>query len=273
AEVCAREAKTIHRLLEPVSSNKDGKLTFRFNRHEGNQLEYDLVIVDEVSMVDTPLMASLFRAIGPKTSVVLVGDHNQLPPVGPGAVLRDLVFDPVCPVTVLTEVVRQAGELERNTSAILDGVALQTASRVSNNVELHPWYVIPVQNDQLPAFLVQAMRDLIPHRTIGECGIDPLWDIQILTPQHNGETGTKALNRALQELRQQQLGNPPPPAPKKPTDASRPLVGDKVIWTKNDYDLDLMNGTIGLVLAKRGSAETPYRQLSTACEHCDPPWA
>jgi exodeoxyribonuclease V alpha subunit len=287
-ESVGQQASTIHKLLEPqVETTEDGEVHFTFGRDAGCPLECDLLVVDEVSMVDSRLMASLLRAVdGRRTRVVLVGDKNQLPPVGPGNVLRDVIANDTVPVVELTEVLRQAGDLATNTNAILDGVVAPTkrSDPAADGQQVEPWYVFDGFGDHaaLRAFVVRLIEDRLASyvvdlpcggplasngglhecrrcgqvyaggMSVDRCGVrgvralDPIWDCQLLTPQHAGPIGTIALNRLVQEAVQRRHGRTPRDV--KDGQRSRPMVDDKVIWTKNDYQLGVMNGTIGRVV-------------------------
>lgn len=244
ARSTGRDAQTIHRLLEPQFDELTGE--FRFTRHGGNPLEADLVIVDEVSMVDVRLMRSLLLALPEHARLLVVGDHHQIPSVGPGAILRDILSAREHlsgSVHILGEVVRQAGVLARNTSALLDGVVDSRTSPV--------WAVQATErgNEEgaagIAAMLVEAIVTTPAPEPFGRT-LDLAWDVQVLAPMRKGPLGTYALNARLQALRQRLLGNalPPPVEDGKPP---KPLVGDRVIWTKNDYALGLTNGTQALV--------------------------
>jgi len=233
-QLCETEAKTIHRLLEYN--------TVSWGRHRENPLEADVVIIDEVSMCDIHLVWRLLEAIDfTRTRLILVGDPNQLPPVGPGNVLRDLLARRVIPTTVLDQVVRQAGVLKENCTAILHGELRETADGVTGH--LRPWYCLDdCRDDALVCeTLEQIMREVVPR-----LGLDPVRDVQVLTPTNKGPLGTRALNLLLQRLMQEQYyGIQVPPVPEH----RRPEFyrGDKVMQTKNNYDLELMNGAIGVV--------------------------
>jgi len=246
-----REASTIHRLLEPIFDEETGG--FRFRRHRGNPIEAELIVVDEVSMVDVHLMRSLLDAIDDGSRVLMVGDHHQIPSVGAGAILRDILsaanrFPGA--IHVLTQVVRQAGQLARNTTAILDGVVATAQSPA--------WGLQTVTrgNERGAAGLVAGFVEaLLTHPSPEPFGrpLDPAWDIQVLAPMRKGPLGTYALNRELQALRQRMLGNPPPEPSKRDDLPPKPLQGDRVIWTRNDYELRLFNGTQAVVKAvKKG---------------------
>lgn len=229
------EAKTIHRLLEYNGHvfNRESLSSPVMGLDDSGQEytrspAYDAVIVDEVSMVDVPLMRVLLSAIDfSKTRLVLVGDHNQLPPVGPGNVLRDLIHHNLAPVTVLTQVVRQAGVLKANSSAVLQGTIAPTA------VNDRGWVVVDCFKE--PGEIQVHLRDLIVKQIPERLGYDPVRQVQIITPMHNGLLGTKALNEMMQFLFHGKV-------------EGRFAIGDKVIQTANDYDMGVMNGTVGYVV-------------------------
>lgn len=241
-----KPARTIHRTLRPMFDPELG--TFRFTKNEGDLLDTDLVVVDEISMVDVRLMSSLLAALPSTCRLLIVGDHHQIPSVGPGAILRDLLAArdryPDA-VHVLTEIVRQAGILARNTTAVLDGVV------VTQGCE--SWGIERTERGgeesaaALASNVVEALATApTPLEPFGR-HLDLAWDIQVLTPMRKGPLGTWALNVHLQKLRQRLLGNPPP-EPTKEGRSPKPLAGDRVIWIKNDYELDLFNGTQAIVM-------------------------
>jgi len=243
-----RPASTIHRLLDPKFDERTGQ--FRFLRDAGNPVDLHLVVVDEVSMCDVKLMRSLLHALPDGCRLLLVGDHNQIPPVGAGAILRDLLAArshyPNA-IHVLTEIVRQAGELARNTTAILSGVVPPPA-KGSVAWQLHR---TERGHEDGTAAMAAVIVDMVvtapePLQPFGR-SLDLDWDVQVLAPMRKGPLGTYALNVHLQKLRQRLLGNPPPEAT-EPNKPPRPLAGDRVIWTKNDYELKLFNGTQAIVL-------------------------
>lgn len=258
SEAVGCEASTIHRLLDPeFGESEDGEAVFHFKRGDGNALDADVVIVDEVSMVDIRLFAALFKAIDfSRTTVVLVGDHHQLPPIGPGSVLRDLVNREVCPTARLTQVVRQAGVLKHNVSAILDGTIAQAKAPTKSDPVLPPWIVVQKHDAEGAADLVLAMFERLRSKMLPEPGapdglrpIDPVWDAQVLTPMHKGPLGTMELNRRMQEAAQAARGVSIP-QPKKEGEKTPILPHDKVINSRNNYDLGIMNGATGRVLAR-----------------------
>jgi len=234
-EVVGIEASTIHRLL-----GFDGKT---YSRGPDNPIEADMVIVDELSMVDVPLAWQLFQCIDlENTAVVLVGDHNQLPPIGPGNVLRDLIDTQAVPTVILDKVVRQAGVLKENSIAVLKGEIKETSEVEPSGRRV--WYVVDQFTDQMDAqrFLLDLFRNVLNERL----GFDLLRDVQVLTPTNKGPLGTKELNIHLQKLLQEKLWGVEVPM-RDPCHRPKFLVRDKVIQTRNNYKLGVMNGTTGFV--------------------------
>src|ERR1035441_9214912 len=178
-----RSAQTVHRLL--------GFNGHTFAKGPDDKIDVDFLVIDEVSMVDVPLMYRLFHAIDlDRTAVLLVGDHNQLPPVGPGNVLRDLVQSRAIPTTVLTKIIRQAGVLKENSTAILDGVVRPTCDEKVDGYR--PWYVVDnfTDREHVRLFLEKLFQEVLAERL----GFDVLQDVQVLTPTHKGPLGTVELN-------------------------------------------------------------------------------
>ncbi len=232
-EATGHGAFTIHRLL-----GFNGKA---YALDAESPVDADVLIVDEMSMVDVPLAWHLFQAIDlSKTAVVLVGDHNQLPPVGPGNVLRDLIQSSAVPKVILDTVVRQAGILKENSTAILAGEVRKSPTTSGTR---GAWYVADQYTDaeHVQAFIL-ALFDQVLNQKLG---FDLLRDVQVLTPTHKGPLGTVELNARLQRLLQRKLWgyDVPPPIGKRP----KLLVNDKVIQTRNNYELGVMNGTVGIV--------------------------
>jgi exodeoxyribonuclease V alpha subunit len=235
-EVVGHEASTIHRLL--------GFNGHSYARDALNPIEADILVVDEVSMVDVALAWRLFQAVDrKKTAVVLVGDHNQLPPVGPGNLLRDLVKSRAIPTTVLTRIIRQAGVLKENSTAILSGEVRPTTN-VQNGAR-RPWYVIDRFSDRedVRQMLLLLFEEVLADRP----GYDLVRDVQVLTPTHKGPLGTVELNQALQRLLQKKLHGFDVPEV-APGHRAAFYAGDKVIQTRNDYELGVMNGAVGYVV-------------------------
>lgn len=244
-------AATIHRTL---GYRGEGSWGYSLT----DPLPVDLLVVDEFSMVDVLLAHRLIQAIDWKrTAVVFVGDHNQLPPIGPGNVLRDLLNTGLVPTCYLTKCVRQAGELKQNSLAILDG-RVPAPPRQRGDVSA-PWYVIDSAQmseaeycrDVVVSMIESRIEHLRPHATTPGTYPKEAWDllrdVQVLTPTHKGPLGTKELNASLQRVLQSKLYG----VTTEPVDEKHRLpflVGDKIIQTKNDYDLGVMNGTIGYIL-------------------------
>ena len=235
-QVVGLPAQTLHRLL-----GYDGKT---FARDETNPLEADLIILDEVSMVDVELAWQFFQAVDlRRTSIVMVGDHNQLPPVGPGNVLRDLVQHDFIPRVILDQVVRQAGVLKENSIAVLSGEVRPTAKPTTSDTR-GPWYVITSLTE--PEAAQKYVLHLFENVLEQQLNFDLIRDVQLLTPTHKGPLGTRELNIHLQRLVQKKKSGvdvPPVPGNRRPPF----LVGDKVIQTKNNYTLGVMNGTVGII--------------------------
>src|SRR5664279_5694966 len=231
-ETTRMEAKTIHRLLEINPA------TGRFTRDESNPLACDLLVVDEASMVDVLLMHSLVRALPNHAGLILVGDVDQLPSVGPGTVLHDLIESGVVPVVRLTEVFRQAAGSRIITTAhrIRQG-QMPDMREADPNSDFH--FIERDDPEKIVATLVKLVRERIP----GRFHLEPLRDVQVLCPMNRGSLGVRELNTALQQVLN----------PAKPGHASvekfgwRFQTGDKVIQTENDYDKDVFNGDIGIV--------------------------
>ena len=224
------EAKTIHRLLEIDPS------TMEFKRNEANPLECDLLVADECSMIDVPLANNLIKAIAPGTALIFVGDVDQLPSVGPGAVLSDIIESGAVPVIRLTEVFRQAASswIIRAAHQINDGHMPTFPTKADNGD-----FVTVDDPEKLPDVVTSLVRDRLP-RTYR---VDPIRDIQVLCPMNRGGTGARALNETLQ------LALNPPPEDAVDKFGCKYGVGDKVMQIENNYDRDVYNGDIGFVSA------------------------
>ena len=229
-ETTGLEAKTIHRLLEVDPA------TGRFQRNEDNPLECDLLVADETSMVDVLLMHALLRALPTTSALIMVGDVDQLPSVGPGNALRDLIDSGVVPVVRLTEVFRQAATSRIITSAhlIRQGKMpeLGTADAIS---DFH--FIERDTPEEIAATLVKLVQDRIPkgHK------LDPIRDIQVLCPMNRGSIGVRELNTVLQTA----LNPVRQSEPMAERFGWRFRVQDKVIQTVNDYKKEVFNGDIG----------------------------
>jgi exodeoxyribonuclease V alpha subunit len=229
SEATGREARTIHRLLK--YSPKENA----FEKNFENPLELDALIVDEVSMVDTVLMNSLLRAVPLSASVVLVGDIDQLPSVGAGNVLKDIIASGKVETVALNEIFRQA-----QTSRIITNAHRINAGEMPDirNVRESDFFFIEAE---APEQVVETVCGLCASRLPKTYGFEPVEDIQVLSPMYRGETGANNLNRVLQDLlngKGQELTR----------GATRFRVGDKVMQIRNNYDKDVFNGDLGRVL-------------------------
>jgi exodeoxyribonuclease V alpha subunit len=224
------EAKTIHRLLE-IDPKHGG-----FSRTEDNPLDCDLLVIDETSMVDVPLMNALTRAIPEHAALLLVGDVDQLPSVGPGQVLADLIASGRLPVARLTEVFRQAAEsrIVVNAHRINQGQMPEPAPK---GEESDFYFVEIAEPEEGVRKLIEMVHQRIPRRF----GLDPLKDIQVLCPMNRGVLGARNLNHELQRVL-----NPSPPASVERF-GWRFSPGDRVMETQNDYDREVFNGDLGTV--------------------------
>jgi len=233
AETTGREARTIHRLL----AVDPGSGTFRHN--PDNPLELDVLIVDETSMIDLPLAHHLVRAVPRHAALLLVGDVDQLPSVGPGCVLRDVIDSGVLPVARLTEVFRQAAASRIVASAHRVHRGAPPLRQDADEAVLSDFYVIE-QSDPGRALelLVKLVTTSIPRRF----GFRSFDDIQVLTPMQRGELGARNLNLVLQRTL-----NPEGPSVERFGWTYR--VGDKVMQVENDYERDVFNGDIGRIAA------------------------
>ncbi|MFQ5456657.1 MAG: ATP-dependent RecD-like DNA helicase [Nitrospirota bacterium] len=228
SESTGREAKTIHRLLE-YSFQQGG-----FKRNQDYPLECDLIVIDEVSMIDTILMNSLLKAVPLHAIVIFVGDGDQLPSVGAGNVLKDIIASGAIPVIRLNEIFRQAGNSLINTNA--------------HRINSGKFPIVPKQNNSLLDFymidkdvpgevadtIVSLYKDRIPSRF----GFDAIKDIQVITPMHRGEAGVANLNRMLQDSLN-------PSKREIIKFGQRFRVRDKVMQITNNYDKAVFNGDIG----------------------------
>ena len=239
SETTGRPAQTIHRLLgfDPISG--------KFNANSRNKLGCELLVVDEASMVDVPLMKALLDAIPDRASVLLVGDVDQLPSVGPGQVLGDIISSAVVPVVRLTEIFRQADEsrIVANAHRINSG----TMPDLENPAGDSDFYYVPADDPSsaLPKIL-KLVCDRIPERF----GIDPVRDVQVLCPMVRGPVGTKALNAELQGALNPATG------PSVTRFDSTFYRGDRVMQIRNNYDKLVFNGDIGFVREINEASET-----------------
>ena len=244
AELTGSEAKTIHRLLE-VQWNEDDMA--QFARNEQNPLDIDALVLDEMSMVDAPLMEGVLRALKPGCRLVMVGDTDQLPAVGPGCVLQDIIASGALPVVQLTEIFRQAMEsrIVMNAHRIVRGEMPDLSGRDGD------FFFLPQPGSDQVA---ETVLDLCARRLPQSYGLSAFGGIQVLCPGRQGELGTVALNRLLQEKLN------PPDKDKRTIEIEgvRLRVGDKVMHVRNNYDIvwtkdggdsgtGVFNGDIGVL--------------------------
>ena len=253
AESAEREAKTIHRLLE-YSPREEG-----FARNENNPLACGLLVVDEASMMDTLLSYHLLKAIPLGATLVLVGDVNQLPSVGPGNVLKDIIASKAVPVVELHEVFRQAAssDIIMNAHAINKGEI--PSLEYPRGRLLSDFYFFRESDPEKTAHLVV---DLVKNRIPNNFGLDPLNDIQVLTPMHKGSAGSANLNALLQAAL-----NPHEQGLQKGD--RRFCLGDKVMQIRNNYEKDVYNGDIGRIVLSNAKE----RELTVCFDERNVPYA
>jgi exodeoxyribonuclease V alpha subunit len=233
SDVTGREAKTIHRLLEFDPSQ------MAFKRNEEWPLEADVVIIDEASMIDIVLANSLFKAVHPASQLILVGDVDQLPSVGPGTVLRDLIDSGAVPVARLTQVFRQAAEslIVQNAHRINRGEFPRLVKPGERKTDCY--FIEADDPDEIVELIVKSVAKSLP----SHFDYDPMKDIQVLAPMNRGRVGANHLNELLQAAL-----NPPGAGKTELTRGSRILrVGDKVIQRVNNYKLEVFNGDVGTI--------------------------
>lgn len=234
-EATRRPASTIHRLLEYIPSSND------FLRNEQRPLPVDCVIVDEVSMIDLVLMYNLLKAVAPEAHLLLVGDADQLPSVGPGNVLHDLLVSEAVPHVELTELFRQAAASQIIVTAhgVRQGIMPDTTPMPQSD-----FFFMPAPTPERAAAVIQ---ELVETRLPRRYGFDPVRDIQVLAPMYKGPAGVTALNEGLQRRRIARSGA----AEVEGMAAGGRVfhVGDKVMQLRNDYDKGVFNGDVGLIIA------------------------
>jgi len=241
-EATGRESKTVHRLL------KFNPRSFGFDHNLENPLPADVLIVDEVSMVDIALFHSILSALPPHCQLILVGDTDQLPSVGPGSVLRDLIDCGAVEVARLTEIFRQARE-----SHIVVNAHLINKGQVPNldvgGDDLDFFYIERDEPEEALATILELVARRIPQRF----RLDPLDDIQVLAPMHRGTIGAANLNSELQRLLN-------PEGVPVGSGARGFRIGDKVMQVRNNYDLNVYNGDIGrIIMTDEKSREVTVR--------------
>ena len=233
AEATGHASQTVHRLLQ---YQPDGG----FHYCEDQKLKADVLVVDEASMVDAHLFVSLLRSLPHTCRLILVGDVNQLPSVGPGNVLGDLINSRRVPCSVLTHIFRQAQEsfIVVNAHRINSGQFPRQHPMQAPDAD---FFWIPQEDSRkVQKLILDSVCERIPERY----GLDPLRDVQVLTPMHKGDVGTQALNVALQE----RLNPPRPGVPELKRKFGTYRQGDRVIQLRNNYDKEVFNGDLGWIV-------------------------
>ena len=228
-ETTGRKAMTVHRLLE-AQGGQEGM----FAKDEDEQLEADVIILDEVSMMDIVLMQHFLAAVPAGCHVILVGDVDQLPAVGPGAVLKDILRSEVIPCVRLTEVFRQSGE----SSIVLNAHAIN-AGRMPDCIPGSEFQFLEIPDaDRVAQEIVQLCTKTLPQQ-----GFSPMEDVQVLSPMHRQVCGVENLNRLLQAS----LNPASPQKAEFANSAQRFRLGDKVMQLRNNYTKNVFNGDIGFI--------------------------
>jgi len=240
-----KEARTIHRLLE-YSPGTSG-----FLRNSKRPLDADYVIVDEASMVDLRLMNHLLDALSPQATLLLVGDADQLPSVGPGNVLADLIGSSRVPVVKLNTIFRQASrsQIVMNAHLVNQGQMPVISASGSGDSD---FYLIERED---PNEALHAIKDMVARRIPDRFGLSRADDIQLLSPMHKGILGTENLNKELQEL-----VNPEG----QPVRGNKFRVGDRVMQLRNNYDKDVYNGDIGRIV----SYDSEWGEMVVSFDEC-----
>jgi exodeoxyribonuclease V alpha subunit len=231
SEASGHEAKTIHRLLE-YSIQKGG-----FQKNDQTPLKCDLLVVDEASMIDTILMHHLLKAVPLSATLILVGDVNQLPSVGAGAVLQDIIASRAVPVMELNEIFRQARESLIIVNAHKINQGLMPTSKPAGH-KLEDFYFIEQEEpEKVLGIILELLKERIPSRF----GFDSIDDIQVLTPMHKGLVGAGNLNKELQQALN--------PGPDSLTRGGRNFrLQDKVMQIQNNYEKEVFNGDLGRIV-------------------------
>lgn len=224
-EATGYEARTIHRMLEINGGIAEDKKHARFERNEENPLEADVIIIDEMSMVDIHLFKALLSAVSVGTRLIMVGDVDQLPSVGPGQVLQDIMDSHVFPVVILKRIFRQAGESD----IVVNAHKINRGKNIELNNKSRDFFFLE-RNDVNVIYkhMIQLIREKLPSYVDAEP-----YDIQVLTPMRKGNLGVEVLNVILQKYL-----NPPAPDKKEHLSGERLFrVGDKVMQIKNNYQI------------------------------------
>jgi len=225
-EATGYEAKTIHRMLELNGALAEERKNIKFERNEENPLEADVVIIDEMSMVDLHLFQALLRAVSVGTRLIMVGDVDQLPSVGPGQILKDLIASKQFPVVILKKIFRQAGESD----IIVNAHRINRGETIKLDNKSKDFFFLERSDvNVIYKHMIQLVSEKIPRYVNAES-----YDVQVLTPMRKGSLGVEVLNRILQ-----QYLNPPDALKAEHTYGEGVFrVGDKVMQVKNNYQLE-----------------------------------
>lgn len=225
-EATGYEARTIHRMLELNGALSDENRRVQFEKNEENPLEADVIIIDEMSMVDLHLFQALLKAVAPGTRLILVGDVSQLPSVGPGQILRDLIDSQYFPVVILKKIFRQAGESD----IIINAHRINEGEQINLDNKSKDFFFLE-RNDinVIYKHMIQLIKEKLPRYV----NATP-YDIQVLTPMRKGSLGVETLNKILQEYLN------PPEMGKKEHQVGEMIYreGDKVMQVKNNYQIE-----------------------------------
>jgi exodeoxyribonuclease V alpha subunit len=256
SEQTGMNAQTIHRALQPIFPNATSA-AWEFRHNANNPFAEDLIIVDEISMCDQFVAARLLEAVAPEARLILIGDVNQLPSVGPGNVLRDLIAAGCVPFVELTTIKRQdAGLIVTNLARIREGIDIFAPMAITEPEQ--DFLFIPRETTDKIQSAILTLLDRLPE----QYSVDPLTEIQIITPRRAlVELSSEKLNPVLQA----KLVHAPEPGHKY-------VVGDKVIQTKNDYQLGVTNGDIGRIVEIAGQNmfvkfENPERDVKVGLRY------
>ncbi len=234
SEATGVKAKTIHRLLEfqPASGG--------FARSAAHPLQCDVLVADETSMIDVPLMHKLIQALPERAHLLMVGDVDQLPSVGPGSALAEIIRSELVPVVRLTEVFRQAASSRIVTNAHRVNAGLMPELHLPGE-DSDFFFIEREESESIQATIVELAKERVP----GKLRLDPILDVQVLTPMNRGSLGARSMNVLLQD----RLNPPRADEPVVERFGWQFRLRDKVIQTKNNYDKEVFNGDIGQVVS------------------------
>ncbi len=225
-ETTGYEAQTVHRLLELKAAVDDDSTSMQFEKNETNPLETDVVIIDEMSMVDIQLFYALLKSIMVGTRLILVGDVSQLPSVGPGNVLKDVIRSNQFPVVKLSKIFRQAAESD----IILNAHKINEGKQIALDNKSKDFFMLKRTDvNQIISVVIQLIKDKMPKYVNAS-----IYDIQVLTPMRKGELGVERLNQILQQYLN------PPETSKREKEFAQGILreGDKVMQIKNNYQME-----------------------------------